>query len=517
MQQYQRSFYRNFSLSRAFDKVANKSLVRSTGYINGQWISDSNDKNGSFDVLNPANGECIAKLPRMSKAGTELSISAAAESFKKWKLTSAKERSKLLKQLADLMVANREDLATILTLEAGKPFKESLGEIAYATSFVEFYSEEAKRINGEVLQSPFGQKRLLALRQPVGPAALITPWNFPSAMITRKLAPALAAGCTVVIKPAEATPLSALAICALVEEAGIPPGVVNCLTVGREEVAEVGALLCHSSAIRKLSFTGSTPVGKWLMRECASTVKRISLELGGNAPFIVFDDADLDVALAAVMSSKFRNAGQACIATNRLLVQEGVYERFAAMLTEAVSSKLVCADGFHASSTIGPLINRAAVTKLASHVADCVARGGTVTTGGQECVVLNNARTSGNDSQDKGCFFEPTVITGATTEMLPFKQETFGPLIPMISFKTEEEAIAIANDTPFGLAGYACTKDLGRAWRVSEAIDAGMVGINDGAISLEMTPFGGVKESGIGREGGTYGIEEYLEVKYVCM
>eukprot|EP01036_Dinobryon_divergens_P029194 gene29194-38261_t len=377
-------------------RIVNKQLIHSAGYINGKWSQAVHNK-GTFDVYNPANGNLILQLPKMGEADALESIEISSRAFHSWKTTTARERSSLLTKLAQLMQENRNDLASIITLEAGKPFKEALGEVAYATSFVQLYAEEATRVRGDVLQSPVRDRRLLAVKQPVGPAALITPWNFPSAMITRKLAPALAAGCTAVIKPAEATPLSALAICALVEQAGFPAGVVNCLTVDRSDVQEVGLALCHSDKIRKLSFTGSTPVGKWLMRESASTVK------------------------------KFRNAGQACIASNRVLVQSGVMARFSAMVAEAVSR----------------------------HVADCVSKGATVLTGGRECQALNQGM--------------------------------------------------------FGLAAYACTKDLARAWRVSEALETGMVGINEGSISYDLSPFGGVKESGIGREGGSYGLEEYLE------
>ena len=368
------------------------------------------------------------------------------------------------------------------------------------------YAEEATRVHGEVLQPNLPGRRMMTIKQPVGPVALITPWNFPAAMITRKLGPALAAGCTAVIKPAELTPLSALALCAIAHEAGVPAGVVNCLTVGREEVQEVGRALCHHDDLRKISFTGSTPVGKWLYRESADTVKKLSLELGGNAPFIVFDDADIDVAVKALINCKFRNTGQVCIASNRIFVQDGVYDAFATALSAKVQN-IKCGDGFDATNSAGPLINAQGLSKVTSQVDDCVALGASVLLGGSPMQELNDLG---------GTFYKPTILTGVTPEMAPYREETFGPVAPLFRFTTEEEVIRMANDTPFGLAAYACTSNMSRAFRVSEALESGMVGINEGAISSDSVPFGGVKQSGLGREGGHWGIEEYLEMKYVC-
>jgi len=486
--------------------LTNKHLWRSSGYINGEWISTSS-VGGQFDVTNPANGGVIATLPRMGTLEAEAAAKASSEAWRSWKMTTAKERSAVLMRMYGLMDKYKEDLSLLLMLEAGKPINEARGEIAYAASFYELYAQEATRVNGEILQTPVKGRRLLTMRQPVGPAALVTPWNFPSAMITRKLGPALAAGCTVVIKPAEQTPLSALALCAIAEEAGVPPGVVNCLTVAREDVVQVGTSLCHNPLLRKLSFTGSTAVGKWLMRECASTVKRLSLELGGNAPFIVFDDADLDVAVNALLMSKFRNAGQTCISSNRIFVQEGIYDKFASILTAKVSA-MKCGDGLDKSTTMGPLIDERGLSKVTAQVKDCLAKGAKALVGGSPNKLLNDAG---------GSFYNPTVLSGVTADMAPFWEETFGPVAPLFAFKTEAEVIDMANNTPFGLAGYACTKDLARAFRVSEALECGLVGINEGAISSDLVPFGGMKESGLGREGGHYGIEEYLEIKFVCM
>lgn len=488
-----------------FHAVKNQHLVNHLGYINGQFTAGS--AKGTFPVKNPANGETLGEVARMTAADADHASKVAFDSWQSWKETTANERSKLLTRFSELMQHYREDLATILTLEAGKPLPEARGELQYAISFIDYYAEECKRVTGDILQTPARNRRLLSIKQPIGPAALITPWNFPSAMITRKLAPALGAGCTAVIKPSEDTPYSALAICAIAQEAGIPPGVVNCVTVGREEVQDVGRALCNSKHLRKVSFTGSTAVGKWLMREAASTVKKVSLELGGNAPFIVFDDADLDLALQALMAAKFRNAGQACIASNRILVQAGVYDKFSAMVTEAVN-KLNVGDGFHDNVHIGPLINAQGLKKVATQVDDCVARGATILTGGKPVAHLN---------AKGGLFFQPTVISGLTKEMLPYAHETFGPVLPLMKFTSDDEAIALANDTEFGLAAYFCTSNLGRAWYVAEALEVGIVGVNDGAVSLASTPFGGWKESGLGREGGHQGINEYLEEKYISM
>eukprot|EP01035_Chromulina_nebulosa_P019874 gene19874-25826_t len=461
-----------------------------------------------FNVINPFDGSIVGSLPSLTaKEAQEFSKVSYDTWNKTWKHTTNKERANYLVKLANGMEKYRQELAHIITLESGKPFAESLGEISYAISFLELYAEEGKRVTGDIITSPVRGRRLLAIKQPIGPAALITPWNFPSAMITRKLGPALAAGCTVILKPSEETPFSALAICAIADEVGIPSGVIQCLTVGRDEVIEVGTALCHSEYIRKLSFTGSNDVGKWLMRECASTLKKISLELGGSAPFIVFDDADIDVAIKALINSKFRNAGQACIASNRILVQAGIYDQFANALTNKVS-KMKVGNGLDKDVQIGPLINSKGLQKVERHVADSVALGATVTIGGRIHSDLN---------ANGGSFYLPTVLTDVTKDMLPFREETFGPLAPLLKFTTDEEAIEIANSTKYGLAGYICTKDLSRAWTVSEALEFGMIGVNEGGISHENVPFGGIKESGIGREGGPYGLDEYLELKYICM
>jgi len=484
--------------------LKHKALWQTSGFIGGKFTKGT--ATSVFDVSNPATGEILAQLPRMGVEDVEAASRVANEAWSSWRRTTAKERSRILLNMHSLMEKHRDDLATILTLEAGKPLAEAKGEINYAMSFLELYAEEAKRVNGQVLQPPVANRRLVTMRQPVGPCALICPWNFPSAMITRKLGPALAAGCTAVIKPADLTPLSALALCVIAQEAGVPPGVINCLTVGKDEVMAVGGALCHNPLLRKLSFTGSTAVGKWLMRESASTVKRLSLELGGNAPFIVFDDCDLEVAVSAVLNAKFRNAGQTCISSNRIFVQAKVYDEFAALLVSKVGAMKV-GNGLERDVTTGPLINAAGLDKVTRHVQDCVAKGAVARIGGAPVKALNDAG---------GNFYAPTVLTGVTTDMLPFSEETFGPLAPLLRFETEEEVIKLANDTPFGLAGYACTKDLARAWRVAERIECGLVGINEGAISTADVPFGGMKESGLGREGGSWGIDEYLETKYVC-
>lgn len=490
--------------------IVNKALWQTTPYINGAFrdvAPGGHNEGTTFNVKNPANGQVIATLPRNTAKDVELGAKVAMDSWKAFKLTTAFERSKLLRKMSHLMDHYQDDLAMILTLEAGKPLAEARGEIAYARSFYDIYAEEATRANGNLLQPNLRGRRIITSKQPVGPAALITPWNFPSAMITRKVGPAIAAGCTVLIKPSEETPLSALALCAIAHEAGVPAGVINCLTVGREEVTEVGMALCHNPLLRKLSFTGSTKVGQWLMKESASTLKRISLELGGNAPFIVFDDADLHVALNALMNSKFRNAGQTCISSNRILVQEGVYEKFAKMVSEKVA-ELVCGNGLDKGVTLGPLINDQGLLKVKRQVDDCISKGAIATTGG---AVNSDLNAMG------GTFFQPTVLTGVTPDMVPCHEETFGPIAPLIMFKTEREAIDLANDTEYGLAGYACTRDLARAWRVAERLEFGLVGINEGSISAPHTPFGGMKMSGLGKEGGSWGLDEYLEVKYICM
>jgi succinate-semialdehyde dehydrogenase/glutarate-semialdehyde dehydrogenase len=436
----------------------------------------------------------------MGQAETRQAITAAHTAIPDWRNKLAKERAAIMRHWFNLIMENQQDLAMLMTAEQGKPLAESKGEVAYGASFIEWFAEEAKRVYGDVIPEPIPGRRIVVIKQPIGVVGVITPWNFPIAMITRKIAPALAVGCTVVIKPAAVTPFCALALAELAERAGIPKGVINVVT-GRPK--EIGAELTANPLVRKLSFTGSTPIGKSLMAQSASNVQKVSLELGGNAPFIVFDDADIDAAVMGAIASKYRNTGQTCVCANRLLIQEGIYDEFAAKLGQAVS-QLKVGDGLKGETQQGPLINMAAVEKVESHISDAVTQGAKVVCGGQRHAL-------------GGTFFEPTVLTGVTPTMLIASEETFGPVAPLFRFKTEEEAIALANDTPFGLASYFYTRDLGRAWRVAEGLEYGMVGINEGIISTEVAPFGGIKESGLGREGSKYGIDEYLEIKYVCM
>jgi succinate-semialdehyde dehydrogenase/glutarate-semialdehyde dehydrogenase len=450
-------------------------------------------------VRNPASDEPLGRVPRLGRAETRQAIDAAAAAFPAWRARTARERAVVLRRWFDLMMANQEDLARLMTTEQGKPLVESRGEVAYAASFLEWFGEEAKRIYGDVIPGHQADKRLVVIKQPVGVVACITPWNFPLAMITRKAGPAIAAGCTVVLKPASQTPFSALALAELGRRAGLPPGVLNVVT---GSASEIGAELTSNPIVRKLSFTGSTATGKILMAQCASTVKKLSLELGGNAPFIVFDDADLDAAVEGAMQSKYRNTGQTCVCVNRILVQDGVYDAFASKLTEA-SRRLVVAPGLEEGATQGPLIDDAAVSKVEEHVADARARGARALIGGGRHAL-------------GGRFFEPTVLVDATPAMRLAKEETFGPVAALFRFRTEAEAIALANDTEFGLAAYFYGRDIARVWRVAEALESGMVGINTGLISTEVAPFGGVKESGLGREGSRYGIEEFVEIKYLC-
>jgi succinate-semialdehyde dehydrogenase/glutarate-semialdehyde dehydrogenase len=476
-------------------------LLRTQAYVDGGWVdADSGD---TFSVVNPATGETIADVPRLSAAETRRAIEAAAKALPAWSGLLAKERSKILRRFAELMAENREDLAVLMTLEQGKPLAESRTEIDYAASFYEWFAEEAKRVYGDTIPAPLGDRRILVLKQPVGVAAGISPWNFPSAMITRKSAPALAAGCTMVVKPAEQTPLSALALAELGERAGLPPGVLSIVTGDADDAPAIGAEMTSNPLVRKLGFTGSTAVGKLLMAQCAKQVKKVSLELGGNAPFLVFDDADLELVVQALTLGKFRNSGQTCISANRILVQRGVYDEVASRLVELASS-LKVAQGLEEGAQVGPLIDRDGFEKVERHVADAVDRGGEVLVGGAPHSL-------------GATFFQPTVITGVTPDADMSCEETFGPVAGLIAFDTEEEAVRIANDTPFGLASYFFTRDLGRAWRVGEALEAGMVALNTGFISTEVAPFGGVKESGIGREGSKYGIEEWLELKYFTM
>ena len=476
------------------DIVKDKSLLREDCYINGKWVG-SDDK---IEVTNPATGDVIATVPKLGKKETAAAIDAAEAAMKGWAAKTAKERSNIMRAWYNLMMENAEDLAQIMTAEQGKPLAESRGEIGYGASFIEFFAEEAKRINGETIPTHKADARIVVIRQPVGVCAAITPWNFPNAMITRKAGPALAAGCSIVIKPASETPLSALALCELAERAGIPAGVVNVVT---GKASEIGGELTSNPTIRMLTFTGSTEIGKILMEQCASTVKKVGMELGGNAPFIVFDDADLDAAVAGAMASKYRNAGQTCVCANRLLVQDGVYDAFAEKLAEAVA-KMKVGNGVEDGVTTGPLINKAAVDKVLEHIQDAVSKGASVVSGG---------------SALGGNFVEPTILRDVTTDMAVTREETFGPVAPLFRFKTEEEAIAMANDTEFGLACYFYTRDIGRVWRVGEGLDYGIVGINEGIISTEVAPFGGVKESGIGREGSQHGMDEFVEMKYMLM
>jgi len=479
--------------------LADPTLLRTQAYIDGAW-SDA-ESGATFAVTNPADGSHLAFVPAMGAAETKRAIAAAERALPAWKAKTAKERSQILRRWYELQIAAQEDLARLLTAEQGKPLAEARGEVGYGATFVEWFAEEAKRIYGDVIPEHANGKRIIVTKEAVGVVAAITPWNFPSAMITRKCAPALAAGCTIVIKPAEDTPLSALALAELAERAGFPAGVFNVVTAG--DPAAVGAEMTSSPVVRALSFTGSTEIGKLLMRQCAGTVKKLSLELGGNAPFIVFDDADLDAAVAGAIACKFRNAGQTCVCANRLLIQDGIYDAFAAKLTEA-AAKLSVGPGLTTASQQGPLINQEAIAKVERHIEDAVAKGARVTLGGRRHAL-------------GGTFFEPTVLTNVTAEMLPAREEIFGPVAPLFRFSTEEEAVRLANDTEFGLAAYFYSRDIGRVWRVSRALEYGIVGINDGSISTEVAPFGGMKESGLGREGSKYGIEEFVETKYLCM
>jgi len=472
-------------------------LFRQACYIDGMWVGALGAE--EIKVDDPATGRIVGKVPRMGAAQARQAIDAAARAFPGWRSRTAKERSTVLRRWFDLMMTHQEDLAHLMTLEQGKPLAESRGEVAYAASFLEWFSEEAKRVYGDTIPGHQSDKRIVVVKEPVGVVACITPWNFPLAMITRKAGPALAAGCTVVLKPASQTPFSALALAELAERAGVPQGVFNVIT---GKGGEVGAELASHPAVRKLSFTGSTEIGKLLMAQCSSTVKKLSLELGGNAPFIVFDDADLDAAVEGAVASKYRNTGQTCVCTNRVLVQDSIHDAFAAKLAVAVKS-LKTASGFEPGATQGPLIDDTAVAKVEDHIRDATSKGATVLVGGHRHAL-------------GGRFFEPTILTGVTTAMAIASEETFGPVAPLFRFKTEADAIALANDTQFGLAAYFFGRDIARVWRVAEALEYGMVGINTGLISTEVAPFGGVKESGLGREGSKYGIEEYLEIKYLC-
>jgi succinate-semialdehyde dehydrogenase/glutarate-semialdehyde dehydrogenase len=473
-------------------------LFRQHAYIAGEWVAA--DSGRTIDVTDPATGAVIGTVPNMGVAETRRAIEAAYAAQPAWAARTAKDRAKILRNWFDLMLANQEDLARLLTAEQGKPLTEARTEIAYAASFIEWFAEEGKRIYGETIPPHGTDKRIIVLKQPIGVCAAITPWNFPSAMITRKVGPALAAGCSMVLKPATATPYSAFALAELAERAGVPKGIFSVLT---GSAREIGGELTGSKLVRKVTFTGSTEIGKVLMKQAADTVKKCSMELGGNAPFIVFDDADLDLAVKGALASKYRNAGQTCVCANRLLVQESVYDAFAGKLADAVAAMKV-GNGFEDGVSIGPLIDMAAVEKVEEHIADAVAKGASVMLGGKRHAL-------------GGTFFEPTVLTGVTPAMKVMGEETFGPVAPLFTFKDEAEAIRLANDTEFGLASYFYSRDVGRIFRVAEALEYGIVGINEGIISTEVAPFGGIKESGLGREGSKYGIEDFLEVKYLCL
>ncbi len=478
--------------------INDTSLLRDKAYIDGQWVSA--DSGETFAVCNPVNGDVIAEVAKCRTDETRRAIEAAKQAQIVWRNQPVKERAALLRQWFTLMMVHQEDLAQILTAEQGKPLAEARGEIAYGANYIEWFSEEAKRIYGDTIPEPSSDKRLICIKQPIGVVACITPWNFPNAMLTRKIAPALAAGCTVVCKPANATPLSALAFAELADRAGIPAGVIN-IVAG--QTSDIGAELTANPTVRKLTFTGSTPVGKQLMAECAQTVKRTSMELGGNAPFIVFDDADIDAAVDGAIASKFRNAGQTCVCTNRLLIQSNVYEEFLEKLTVKVAQFSV-GNGTDEGVVIGPLINEQAANDVFSFIDDAKNKGARVVLGGRRSTL-------------GPCFVEPTILSHVTDDMKVFKEEIFGPIAPVFKFDSEQEAIAIANDTELGLACYFYSRDIGRIWRVAEALEYGIVGINEGMVSNEMAPFGGIKESGQGREGSKYGLDDYLEIKYMCL
>ena len=478
--------------------LADAGLLVEKCLVDGQWLGAADGR--THAVTNPANGAQIASVPSVGADGARAAVDAASRAGPEWAARTAGERAKLLRRWYELLMAHQADVARLLTAEQGKPLAEAMGEVAYAAAFIEWFSEEARRVYGDVIPGHQRDKRILVLRQPVGVVAAITPWNFPAAMITRKAAPALAAGCTFVCKPAEQTPLTALAMAELAQRAGIPPGVFNVVT---GKAHEIGAVLTSDPRVRKLSFTGSTAVGKLLMQQCSTTLKKLSLELGGNAPFIVFDDADADEAVQGALASKFRNTGQTCVCTNRFLVQSGIHDEFARKLAAAAAALRV-GDGLAGATDQGPLIDAPALAKVEEHVGDALAHGGKVLTGGKRHPL-------------GGQFYEPTVIAGADRSMLLAREETFGPVAPLFRFETEAEAIALANDTEFGLASYVYTRDLARSWRVSEALEYGIVGLNTGLISTEVAPFGGIKESGFGREGSKYGILDYTEIKYVCV
>ncbi|NHQ89104.1 NADP-dependent succinate-semialdehyde dehydrogenase [Janthinobacterium lividum] len=479
-------------------QLKDPTLLRHQAYVNGAWVDA--DGGQTINVNNPATGEHIGTVPLMGAAETRRAIEAANAAWPAWRKKTAKERAAVLRRWHDLILDNADDLALIMTTEQGKPLPEAKGEVQFGASFIEWFAEEGKRVAGDTLQSPWPDRRLVITKEPIGVCAAITPWNFPAAMITRKVGPALAAGCPMVLKPAEATPFSALALAVLAERAGVPAGVFSIVTGAPKDI---GGEMTSNPIVRKLTFTGSTQVGRLLAEQCAPTIKKLSLELGGNAPFIVFDDADLDAAVEGAIASKYRNAGQTCVCANRLYVQDSVYDAFADKLVAAVA-KLKVGNGIEAGVTQGPLIDAKAVAKVEEHVADALSKGGRLLAGGKRHALGNG-------------FFEPTIIADVTNDMRVATEETFGPLAPLFRFKTDDEVIALANDTEFGLAAYFYSRDIGRIWRVAEGLETGMVGVNTGLISNEIAPFGGVKQSGLGREGSTYGIEDYLVIKYICM
>ena len=472
------------------------SLLRTQAYVDGKWV----DGAGRIEVRNPATGDLVASVPRLGAAETRAAIEAADKAWAPWRAKTAKERAAILRKWFELLMANQEDLARIMTAEQGKPLAEARGEIAYAASFIEWFAEEGKRVYGDTIPAPVANQRIVVTKEPIGVCAAITPWNFPAAMITRKAAPALAVGCTMVVKPASQTPLTALALAALAERAGVPAGVLSVIT---GSAGDIGGEMTSNPLVRKLTFTGSTEIGRVLMQQSAGTIKKVSMELGGNAPFIVFDDADLDAAVEGAILSKYRNAGQTCVCANRLYIQAGVYDAFAEKLARAVAA-LPVGDGTAEGVRIGPLIDDKAVVKVEEHIADATAKGAKVVLGGKRHALGRS-------------FFEPTIITNVDKSMLVAREETFGPLAPLFKFADENEVVALANATEFGLASYFYARDLGRVWRVAERLEYGMVGINTGLISNEVAPFGGVKQSGVGREGSHYGVEDYLVVKYMCM
>ncbi|MCC2596435.1 NAD-dependent succinate-semialdehyde dehydrogenase [Pusillimonas sp. MFBS29] len=482
-------------------ELQDPTLFKTASYIDGKWIQATD--NGTFPVDNPANGSTIAQVTNLEVDQAQAAIAAADKAFKGWRARTGKERAGILRKWFDLIIANTEDLARLMTLEQGKPVAEARGEIGYGASFVEWFGEQAKRVNGDIMSSPSKANRMLVMREPIGVCAAITPWNFPIAMITRKVAPALAAGCTVVLKPAEQTPLSALALAELAERAGIPAGVLNILTADSDRSIAIGKVLCSSPVVKKVTFTGSTAVGRILMQQSAPTIKKMSLELGGHAPFIVFEDADIDAAVEGAMIAKYRNAGQTCVCTNRIYVHESVYDAFIEKFSATVGA-LKVGDGFADKITQGPLIDDAAVQKVREHVEDALGKGAKVATGGQ-------AHELG------GRFFQPTVLSNITEDMLCMREETFGPLAPVVKFTDEGHVIELANNTEYGLAAYFYSRDIARIFRVAEALEYGMVGVNTGLISNEVAPFGGVKQSGLGREGSVYGMDDFMEMKYVCL